>query len=113
MRSLFFVAAVSMILLLIIPNAYASNGVQGSESGFRQGEYFGDPDRPSEQSQYTGKLACYEAGERDGENARFDQDSYDECNIQGENHYENGFEYGCESQRSVQDCNNIRLSESG
>lgn len=112
MRSLFFVAEVSMILLLIIPNAYASNGVQGSESGFRQGEFFGDPDRPSEQSNYEGDLVCYEAGERDGENRMFDSNSFEDCQMNdGDNPYEDGFDEGCERNNTGQECNIIRLRD--
>jgi hypothetical protein len=71
--------------------------------------FYGDPNEPPESSQIFGKRMCYDSGESDGESERFDQDSADECDMDGENHYENGFSYGCENQRSSDACNAIRL----
>lgn len=99
------IAAAIPILLAVptITNVYAS--VQGSELGFEQGQMYGDPNKPNENSKYFSKNVCYDTGHQDGENGSFDEDFKEGCDIDGRNPYEDGFDYGCESQRTEQRCN--------
>ena len=77
--------------------------------GFKQGQVYGDPNKPSPNSNYFSKNGCFDKGHQDGENGSFDEDFKDGYDIDGCNPYEDGFNYGCESQRTEQRCNAIRM----